>query len=417
MDKMTKQTVARRRPRRLLYRALLGLAGTGIGLAAGEIMVRVIGVGPRVFPVHRKLFTFSDNATLRYELVPNADDGEARINVYGFRGSDLPRRKRADAFRIACLGDSVCFGYGVKQNETFSARLEQFLNRYFGSPQQTFQVLNFGVTGYNIAQVAEMFRQRVVHFEPDLVLYAYCLNDPQAYSAEFDALESRLNSAEKTYREHLWSQTRRFALRSRLYALARYSFDAMTPTGQRFGHRGGTDPQFAELAQNTGGDYFARIHRDSPGRMRLESGLTSIARTARNHRIVTHLVLFPVFIEPETYPLAPIHDQVAALAKSRHLHVLDLAPLYHGFDGDGFMEMHVDELHPSADGHAFAALAMLRDLLNRGSLPVTARDIDRLTSAPEPVGAFARLLMQFPPSEITAGTPAIAPDSRRSTAD
>ena len=53
------------------------------------------------------------------------------------------------------MGDSVTCGYGVREEETFPWHLEELLNRYFGTDELSFEVINFGVIGYNLRQGVE----------------------------------------------------------------------------------------------------------------------------------------------------------------------------------------------------------------------------------------------------------------------
>lgn len=68
----------------------------------------------------------------------------AALNVRGYRGS-LLKRKKPNEYRIAVLGGSTVFGYGVHSNETFPAYLEEDLNHH-GMPPPVKQatVLNLG---------------------------------------------------------------------------------------------------------------------------------------------------------------------------------------------------------------------------------------------------------------------------------
>ena len=380
--------------RRLCDRVLLVLGGTLVALVIGEIVVRVGGFGPDVHPVYANLFRLSDDPLLRYSLVPNTDTREVRINRHGFRGSDVSRRKPPRTFRIVCVGDSICFGYGVGQDETFAARLERFLNQCFASPQRRFEVLNFGVTGYNIVQATEALRLRAIEFDPDLILYAYCLNDPQDYSHEFDALDKRLNNAETRFREYVMAPAHRLAVRSRLYALLRYALEATTTEGQGLRVRG-SDVQFRHLRDGSHADYFTRLHRDLPGRARLENQLATMGRIARAHDTPVCLALFPLFIESKEYPFLALHRQVSALAMAERFSVIDLAGPFGIFENDEFPSMYLDELHPTPDGHTMAAVAILRGLLAQGLLPGSDKDLGCLTSASEPFGSFARRLTEL----------------------
>src|SRR5262245_13147080 len=52
---------------------------------------------------------------------------KSAVNIWGYRGPILGR-KAAQERRLAVLGESTAFGYGVKWNEAFPAYLETQLN-------------------------------------------------------------------------------------------------------------------------------------------------------------------------------------------------------------------------------------------------------------------------------------------------
>ena len=93
------------------------------------------------------------------------------INGHGFRGDEVPVEKRAGMFRILVLGDSVAFGQGVREEDTFSKQLEGLLNEDPSGP--TVEVLNAGVRGYNTFQELLLLKEGGLAFDPDLVLVAY----------------------------------------------------------------------------------------------------------------------------------------------------------------------------------------------------------------------------------------------------
>lgn len=96
------------------------------------------------------------------------------LNPNGLRDDDVPFRKPAGEKRILVLGDSVTFGWGVSQGETFSDRLEELLNE--GS-LGAWQVINAGVNGYNTVQEAAYLRHEGMRYSPDYVLLVYVSND------------------------------------------------------------------------------------------------------------------------------------------------------------------------------------------------------------------------------------------------
>ena len=67
-------------------------------------------------------------------------------------------------------------GWGVRYQETYINKLEQWLDRHAGlqhsQPPRRFEVLNFAVAAYSPMQRLEVLRRKVMAFEPDLVIYS-----------------------------------------------------------------------------------------------------------------------------------------------------------------------------------------------------------------------------------------------------
>ena len=100
-----------------------------------------------------------------------------RFNRLGFRGPDHDERKAPGVRRIVVLGDSFVASVGVDEPDTMVARLEAMLRD--GGRGATWEVLNFGVSGYSTAQSLLVWRHIANRFEPDVVVLCFFLgNDP-----------------------------------------------------------------------------------------------------------------------------------------------------------------------------------------------------------------------------------------------
>jgi lysophospholipase L1-like esterase len=99
------------------------------------------------------------------------------LNSHGLRDEEIPYAKPPGERRILVLGDSVAFGWGVDQGETFSDRLEPLLRERTG---QSWQVINAGVNGYNTEQEATFLETRGWRYDPDIVLLVFVDNDVDA---------------------------------------------------------------------------------------------------------------------------------------------------------------------------------------------------------------------------------------------
>lgn len=109
-----------------------------------------------------------------YELRPDFDtlyfNHELHINSLGFRGREFS--KSPQGMRIALVGDSFTFGL-VASEDTLPVRVEQWISEAGGDAE----VLNCGIPGYSADHVAIMLHNRVLEFEPDIVIYVFCFND------------------------------------------------------------------------------------------------------------------------------------------------------------------------------------------------------------------------------------------------
>ena len=102
-----------------------------------------------------------------------------RVNDDGFRGDPLERPKPAGAIRIFVLGASTTFGWGVRQEETYHQMLERTLNdtaRATGATDR-YEIVNGGVIGFNLRQVARYMRRIAQRYEPDGSIVTYTFND------------------------------------------------------------------------------------------------------------------------------------------------------------------------------------------------------------------------------------------------
>ena len=96
-----------------------------------------------------------------------------RINSQGRNDHARPPAKRAGVLRIAVLGDSQTASLSVGPDDTASAVLERRLNACEAVRPRAVEVFNFGVLGFNIAQMDLQLRQEVWNYSPDIVLLQF----------------------------------------------------------------------------------------------------------------------------------------------------------------------------------------------------------------------------------------------------
>ena len=100
--------------------------------------------------------------------VPAAFDVQVSIDGQRFRGpNDYTARPAAGVTRVAVLGDSMTFGWGAQDSETYPAQLEVLLN---GAAAGSFEVINAGYPGTCLGEKAAWYERGVRPFHPSLVV-------------------------------------------------------------------------------------------------------------------------------------------------------------------------------------------------------------------------------------------------------
>lgn len=164
-----------------LGRVALALFLAGVVLAAGEWIAGFVD-GQAAF---RGMHRLRPDAPWLYDLSPGAvapgpfGKVEYRIASHGFRDLERNEKKPPGTYRVAVLGDSVTFGYGVSREDGFVARTEAALAALSASEhdEKKVEVLNFGISGFNPYSETELFRGVVRDYAPDLTLVQFCVND------------------------------------------------------------------------------------------------------------------------------------------------------------------------------------------------------------------------------------------------
>lgn len=168
-----------------------GLLNPGEGAAADgtrdEVALRLLGKPERWVSFHDLCATrYHDDAFLQFDLYPNVErpvfDHVFTTNHLGLRDREgYAPAKPPGVFRIALLGSSIDMGWGVRTDETYENRLEDWLNHYARARglQRRFEVINFACAAYGPAQRVESYRRKAAAFDPDLVLYSVTTLDPR----------------------------------------------------------------------------------------------------------------------------------------------------------------------------------------------------------------------------------------------
>ncbi|MGD8374555.1 MAG: SGNH/GDSL hydrolase family protein [Acidobacteriota bacterium] len=347
--------------RRLGVNLLVSLGALLVMALVLEGVIRLTGLAydPQFDRRGEGIIVDSSDPAIRKELPRNFDGlmlgARVRTNSFGMRGAETTLRKPPGTFRIAVLGDSWAFGWGVEQGEDFPSVLEDLLEDRHDAGGVRFEVLNFSVFAYNTLQELAVLRSRALAFEPDLVIVAFNLNDVEGHlppRARHRDLASTIRHLEQeaVSGSHLVrlidDRLRRLALRMNLER-----------------------PDKVE--------HYEGLYRpDSAAWARVREALAEMRDLSRAAGAGIYLVNCPWIsvLTPEN-PYLDINRKVVETAESLGIPAFDLFDTFEGHDA---AELRISPLdgHPRAEGHRMAAVAILADLESRGLLP-TGADVAR----------------------------------------
>lgn len=231
--------------RRVVLNVTLVLASVGLALVLVNLALILTGT-----PVHGPLWEARGLFRLDPELIYAPAPGERRVwrtdefeeqaslNRHGLRGAEIRERSEI-ATRIVVTGDSVVFGHGVSDEETFPRQLE----RVYAAEGHPVEVLNAGVKGYGTDQSFRYFQLRLRELRPDVLVFALNPNDvadnlrQPLYTVQDDRLLELDATRNPFYRvlwldAHLPSPLRKTKLYGRVVSrLLRADWDRTLPTG------------------------------------------------------------------------------------------------------------------------------------------------------------------------------------------
>lgn len=153
--------------RDLLRNAALSCGTLFFCLLLTELGLRVAGYG--------NLEIYVPDSAVYWRLKPNQDcytkvgRKPVHINSHGTRGLDFMIPKPTNVVRILSLGDSVTFGWGLSEEETYSRLLQHRLQSQVKDGTQI-EVINAGVNAWSYPQVFVFLRDYGLKFQPDYVI-------------------------------------------------------------------------------------------------------------------------------------------------------------------------------------------------------------------------------------------------------
>lgn len=330
--------------RSLLYAGVIVV--TLFGLAEG--VLRIVGVRPPVRPrlLLRAIdididFPFMQPDPALFWAPRPGFHGEflgrpVSINALGLRGAELELPKPSGRRRALCFGDSITFGYGVGDQETYAFQLGQAL------APRGIEVVNAGVTGYTSHQVLVLARRLLPQVQADLATVCIGWNDGTSRPVDDREYARRLREVMAV--EGVLDRLYLYRAMKRLYVRG-----LAQPAGPRTATR--------------------RVPLDA-----YRDNLVSLVRLFREHGVQPVFLELPRRRQPGKTPIdSPYPAAFTALA--RELGVPRLSAGLLGYDAavEDNERHFIDTLHFSAQGHAYLAHELARQLDAQGLLGAPSR--------------------------------------------
>lgn len=347
--------------------ARIGAALTAVLIAFGlcELAARAVFPAPPN-PARQPQVAYLYDQETRYVPLPGqrawVDDGLVTINDQGFRGDSVAIPKPQGRSRVIFVGDSVTFGRGVHDAETYPSQFERIVAA--NSPHVMVDVVNGGVDGYNTRQAVGRVKQ-LLDFDPDLVIVGFYSNDvPDALGDDRSgtrisgsAHEGRVMYINPVLPTFWGAQLRK----SRALHVSGRALKQFTGFGE-----GATSRFTLEMDVLNG--------RSSPEQEQawesIRLALESLSALGRDHGFAIALVILPCREQVlGQFPDARYQARVRNLAEPLGFRVIDpLARLVDAAKTYGDLFIPYDRNHPTATGYRIIAQAIADDL---GHLLVT----------------------------------------------
>lgn len=280
-------------------------------------------------------------------------DIDYRFNQAGYRDRDHdPRSPRP---KLVLLGDSVAFGLGAGQTETFAARLEPLLAATHPPGPE---VVNLAVFAYDTRHELLTYQEDGRPLRPRVVVTQFYLNDfairgPAGRAAPLTLGERLLGLKNLLlYRSNLYR---------RLHQLATASHFRLFHDAKRLEH--------PERLNRLEPEHKMRYLAEHPDDREVEA-FTLLAQLA--DEVETDGAEFLLLLSPDEVQLFDtrydeIHHRFEAFCASHGIALLDLLPVLRAEPEKH--RLYLDGVHLSPQGHAVAAQALARELGRRGFLP------------------------------------------------
>ncbi|MGB3365388.1 MAG: SGNH/GDSL hydrolase family protein [Thermodesulfobacteriota bacterium] len=319
----------------LLIRLLAILIVFIVILAIGEVLIRSYLHFNTAYDIEMTKYAInlkndSENKLIGHVHRPNKSmelmDVMVDINSDGHRDKEYPVTK-TDKHRIIFLGDSLTFGWGVKQEETFATLIEEDMNS-----QSPTEVINFGTGNYNTEQEVNLFIDKGLKYNPDKVVLFYFINDAEitpeksglwflGYSQFISFYWSRINSLLNNF-------------------LPSKSFQ----------------------------EYYESLYdEDQQGWINARKAIIQLRDICESKGIEFQVVLLPELHDVNNEIFANVYDNLALFLAENNIDYLNLAKLFKNHPDQIQLWVSYDDAHPNNIAHKKIAQSTLGFISNKGN--------------------------------------------------
>jgi len=293
------------------------------------VIVAVCEIGLRFFGYGRYTIYVPDQRLL---WVPRPGKGVTEVNhlpitisADRFRYPRALGPKTANEFRIFTFGDSVTMGWGVGDDETYSAQLEKDLKPACG---KNVEVISAGSNAYPAGLAEERIRKVVEDgYQPDMVVLAYSFNIgfvehmPELQGADREKFLNRVRAKSYIRRSAIYNFLIEDLLRELVYYRLR---NAMMK-----------------------GSWTTEKEKTTINLDRYRAGLESTREYCIAHNIPLVLLLLPS--ENQGDEMHPYQRAMMDFAAANNVPLVNAMQGFRAIDNNG---MFLDHVHPTAKGHA-----------------------------------------------------------------
>lgn len=322
------------RRKEIVFSFILVAVSALFAVGAAEVILRVKNSSMTNYDIEmwrysKELKVQSPDPALAFHHVTNREamlqQVTIRLNEYGLRGAPLEPLKPGDR-RILLLGGSITLGWGVPEDRTVAARLQNML-RSAGQPAQ---VLNGGIGNYNAERYVTRFFKELAGLQPTDIVIQYFLRDAEDLSPGGGNFFLRNSQLAVT----LWIAYHRL---------------------------------FDRSGEETLVDHYRRVYDPSqPGFITMQAQLKKLAQYANERGIRLYFEMIPDVHNLVDYKFGFIHDRMRDIAKADGYTYVDLLPAMRGLRPQELWAMPGDP-HPNALGHDLMAKALAPLMLNRSA--------------------------------------------------